>query len=275
MRFFFDSRFVLVGISGALLWGCGEAFSAAESGSATSSTTTTTTGATSSTTSSSSGQGGETSSSVGSGGSSAVSSGAGGSGGKHECDPALVALTDDFNDDTTAAVWTKFSDIGTFVGEQNGEVFVQTAFGFLAAKVAGYQSTSPFDLLGCEASIAVKEIAGTTTGYETLFVLQTPDGKSGLYMGVKDGQLTCFKQQNDNVVELIAVPYQPAKFWRMRAANDGFFYWETSTDGQNWDQVHSSASPDFLNNVHVLFGARTEDVENMGNARFDDFNILP
>lgn len=273
MRFFFDSRIVVVGIFGALLWGCGEAFSSAESGS--SSATSTATGTTSSTASSSSGQGGESSSSVGTGGSSSVSTGTGGSGGEASCDPALVALRDDFNDNMTGAVWTPFSDIGTFVGEQNGEVFVDAAFGFLAAKVAGYVSTSPFDLHGCAVSISVKELCGTTKGYETLFVLQTVDGKSGLYMGVIDGNLTCFKQQNDNVTELVSYPYSSTKYWRMRAGADGFFYWETSNDGFDWQEQHSTAMPDFLTSVRVLFGARTEDVENMGKARFDDFNILP
>ncbi|HYO74596.1 MAG TPA: hypothetical protein VEU33_51840, partial [Archangium sp.] len=141
----------------------------------------------------------------------------------------------------------------------------------------GFFESGAYDLTGSMFWIEVVQTLNTSAYTNTTLFAQKSDYTDWLGLSVKGGKLRAFRSTASAESVYASIPYDCVKhrWWRIRETY-GNTYFETSAEGKDWSTLACIASPAYLNNVFLTFGAETLDrVASPGVAIFDSFNTPP
>lgn len=181
--------------------------------------------------------------------------------------PGDCALTDDFEDGVTAALWQPWNEDGATAREQDGALSV--SFTSLDGAFAGYDLDSAIDLREGEVRVEVAAVGGEFT------VLELDLGTMAVSLYVEDGDvLSAQVAGTADADDWVATDYLPESdvIWRIRGEG-GFVHLETSDDGEGWDSIYSTEAPFPLDQVVVSIAAGGVDGD--PPAAFESFAARP
>ena len=164
-------------------------------------------------------------------------------------------LVDDFNDGVPGLAWTAIVQGACSYTESGGEVrFTMTGAG--PSSLCAYSSTTAYDLRSSAVYIQIPAI--TSFFPPVRFFLRVMDASARIATLTFVGSATPQLDENATGLTPQATNYSAAAegWWRLREAG-GSLFWETSTDGLNWNVKRQAAAPFPLDAVRLLVGVET------------------
>lgn len=182
-------------------------------------------------------------------------------------------LADDFDDGLLGPQWGKWEDDGCDAFERDGRIVFEHHATTLGS--CGYYTQALYDLTGSSVAVEVPPAAGAGISTTLSAWAETDE-----YIELKqeEGQIRCFSHIGNNSVQACAISYDPImhRWWRLRH-EDSLLYWETSADGQTWDEAAKHERGEMP--IHeITIGLWTEswdigeDIESVPNG-FDNLNL--
>jgi hypothetical protein len=187
-------------------------------------------------------------------------------GGTGRCSASSL-LRDDFADGAVGEQWFAWTSGGTATVAESGGVLTVT-FASGSTAYGGYSSAHAYDLTGSSIEVTVPQTGGRYT------ILEAKQGGVNAQVLVEAGQLYAAILNTADEDRLAQIAYDPAihKRWRLREAG-GQLYWEWSTDGDTWSELHHQAVP--FDPRYVYASLVAGEYATANQARFDDFNLPP
>jgi hypothetical protein len=182
--------------------------------------------------------------------------------------PPIAMLRDDFEDGTSAPLWTTFAAPGTVVTETAGAVVMVPAAGEADA-YSGYLAAQVYDLRGGAYFATIVEAPSASPNVSCYLRLEGAGAQISLTL--VSGEL---RFEAGGVVRG-SVPFDAPthRAWRIEEAA-GMLSFETSADTRSWTTHLTIPVPFAVTQVRPSIGAGTSGIEAVpGRCRVDDVNI--
>ena len=183
-----------------------------------------------------------------------------------------LAISDDFNDGTRAAIWTLLANNPVNVAETGGSLQIMLASSG-GAHYGGYDSASMVDFRNHCMNVTIVQTPTNEANVEMDFELRTAANTSTgftMHSGVVDPFVN-----TGTFMSFGAVTYDPSvqKVILIREDN-GTMTWETSPDGTTFTVVATEPTPLDVSAVTVVLEAGTyASAASPGTAIYDDFDL--
>jgi hypothetical protein len=183
------------------------------------------------------------------------------------------AFADDFEDGVQDPMWSwSWEEDAATLSETGGHMVV-TLPPNVGAGYAGYATGNWIDLRGGRVYVEVPQSIDPASEAEAWLTLRR-DGSNRLYV-YQNGPSLYFAQRVDgSITDHDEVTYDSSlhRWWSIRE-QDGRIYWESSTNGIDWDPHGDAPTPWFADAVRVEIAAGMWQAEpSPGNMHIDNFN---
>jgi hypothetical protein len=182
-----------------------------------------------------------------------------------------IGLSDNFDDNATAATWMTVANNPVTTTETGGALVVQLANNVGGGRYGGYQSLATFDLRDHCMVITFTTVPASLPSTEMDFLALTPNGTIGF--AVSNGVLNA--SYNPGVFQAFrTAPYDPAAHHVLLLREDsGTMSWLTSPDGIGFTTFTSVATPldVSMTTVDIVAGTYAPQIA-PGTATYDNFN---
>ena len=153
--------------------------------------------------------------------------------------PTTVAISDDFEDGTTAPIWTLLTGTNLSLTEAGGVMSVTFASNVPAGQTAGYAQTNPIDYTGACVIAELTEIPAAASGaYVEMRIGIGPT--NNVQFEVDQGLLHSVSHNGAMIVrpDMRSWDLATQRFLRLRELG-GTWYWEVSAEGAIYTTVAS------------------------------------
>ena len=182
-------------------------------------------------------------------------------------------LQDNFNDNSLDT--NKWDDSGNSqIAETNSRLEI-TSTDF--SSYIPLRSQSLYILEGSSVSIELVNAGNQSIpSFEAYPIFVEIDGSNQAGFLVTGGNIKTFKKVAGSFSTPTTTAYNPAihSFFRLRESA-GTLYWEVSSNGSTWVELHSESAPIDLSAIYLLVMVGTWQFESVtSTATFDNFNLL-
>jgi hypothetical protein len=187
----------------------------------------------------------------------------------------ISSVTDDFNDNSQAAIWSSAYATNGAQKREEGQMASFVCLPFAGSAYAAYQSNRPFDLTGDNTYLQIQQMVNTATHAQAYFKLFIDSNNSVQWLQ-ENGTIYAQKTVAGVTTSLGSNTYDlnTYRWLRIREAS-GTTYFEYSGDGRTWSLFISVTNPIAVTGLFVEFGAGTYQIEvNPGTFIVDNFNTL-
>ena len=179
-------------------------------------------------------------------------------------------LIDNFNDNSIDTA--KWSPAVGLAREVNGRIEIRLPSG--VSGNGAMQSQAAYDLTGSAARVELVRAPVHSPSVETALLARGAGGNY-LKLTLNDGTLSYSQHVVSTSTSVELAPYEPdVHRWLQLRELQGTLYCETSSNGETWTTLFSTASPFSLSAVYLEFGAASyAALPSPGVAIFDNFNV--
>jgi hypothetical protein len=201
---------------------------------------------------------------------------AGTAGGSATCPGGHLPLADDFNDGVIATEWSVWPGDGINILEAQGRLTMVFPPTSIQDSWAGIGSEQKYDFTECSTFI---RLVGVPQAPETYcsFAVQLSAGNS-IHFSIYPSSLHATVRKDGISIVVETAPFDPSLHAWLRLRHSGErVFWETSSNGQTWNEFGSLQKPFDVTSLMVIIGVGANFVEPTAgvNASFDNFDVAP
>lgn len=189
----------------------------------------------------------------------------------------MLSISDNFNDNSIdVAKWTNWG--GANVAEASGEIEITTST--VAGNYFGLDGAVYTSLISSRASARLVDAGNQALASYLTFFLLSKNPSNTIAFVITGGNITAEYQVATAFTDPATQTYNATTHkWLRFREQSGTLYWEyasqTQYDANNWQTLHSMASPFPLNALFPEFAVGTDSAElSTTIAKWDDYNVI-
>ncbi len=186
-----------------------------------------------------------------------------------------ISLSDDFNDNSTSASWTKADAADSSqVNEQNGRVEITHAS---TSQYNSLTTSGTYSMVDKHFYVKLADAGNQSLPSHAAIIGMHLDSNNVIWLDVSSNVISAYKRVAGTLTQIgSSIAYNSTTHaWFRFAVSGGAIYWDTSTDGTTWTNRWHTAAPFSMTAMYTYLQTGAWQTESSGSyAYFDNYNTL-